>query len=334
MKEIIINKNNVGKRIDKFLASYFASAEAIKDKQKLFSSGITRKEITRNIRAGKVLVNGKEIKPGYVLRSNDIIIYKQLTTDHKLLKNPNLKIQIIYQDENIIVVDKPAGIAVHPSKSSENNTLVNWLIAKFPEVKEVIDSPSHMRDIYQVYTTDPKLRPGIVHRLDKNTSGVMVIARNLKSFEELKKLFKEHKVEKKYLALVYGILENKKSVIEKPIARAGNYKKQTIAGRKTKTKIREAVTEYEVLKEFNNYSLLKVIPKTGRMHQIRVHLFSIGHPVAGDKLYKLKKNSRLSIEIPRQMLHAEQIKFKLFGKKYFFSAPMPKDFQETQKSLQ
>lgn len=310
MKKIVINNKNSGIRLDKFLVREF------------FSLGLTRGEIIRRIKNGKVLVlvNGKKVKSSYILHQNDTISYKLLTTNYRLIPNSNLKIKIIYQDENIIAVDKPAGLSVHPSKLEEKDTLVNFLTYKFPEIENIHDNLG-----------DSWMRPGVVHRLDKDTSGVMVIARNIKVFEELKKLFKEHKVEKKYLAIVYGKPKEKEGVIEKPIARAATYKKQVIAGRKTKTKIREAVTHYKVLKEFTNHSLLEVIPKTGRMHQIRIHLFSISHPVVGDKLYKLKKVKK--IKAPRQLLHAENLKLKLFGKNYSFHSALPDDFKKSVKII-
>ncbi len=337
MKTVTVKKVNAGERIDKFL------------KREFFSLGMTRGEIIKNIKAGSILVNNKKVKPSYKLCPKDKIISnfpaspaggqflppqrdpaRAVTISKKILPNSKIKIKVIYQDENLIVVDKPAELQVHPDHNEKKNTLVNWLIAKFPEVKDVVYT-KYIPSIYDADTNEARLRPGIVHRLDKDTSGVMVVARNQKTFEELKKLFKEHKVEKKYLALVYGILKNKKGVIEKPIARAGTYKKQVIAGRKTKTKIREAVTHYKVFKEFNNYSLLEVTPKTGRMHQIRVHLFSIGHPIVGDKLYKLKNIK--SIPAPRQILHAQSLKFKLFGKNYSFSSLPPADFKKAVKII-
>ncbi len=258
------------------------------------------------------MVNGKGVKPSYKLCRGDKIKSKIKNQKSKLISNPNLKIKIIYQDKNVIAINKPAGVRIHPDSKEKLNTVVNWLIYKFPEIKSVHDN-----------SPDVRLRPGIVHRLDKDTSGVMVIARNKKSFGELKKLFQTRKITKKYIAVVYGKLKEKIGIIEKSIARAGNYKKQVIAGRKTKTKIREAVTHYKVIKEFANYSLLGVTPKTGRMHQIRVHLFSIGHPIIGDKLYKLKNIQR--IDASRQMLHAESLKFNLFGSNYSFSSKIPPD---------
>ncbi len=322
MKKIIISNENSNVRLDKFLSS-FAKASADKKQEVFLNSETTRGEIIRKIKAGEISVNNKKVKPSYVLRLGDKIISNfsakggsasggQFPISKKISPNSKIKIKIIYQDGNIIVVDKPAGVSAHPCKSGEKDTLVNFLVYKFPEIRNIHDD-----------SKDAELRPGIVHRLDKDTSGVMVITRNMKAFQFLKKLFKEHKVEKKYLAIVYGKLENKSGIISKPIARAKTYRKQVIAGRKTKTKIREAVTHYKVLKEFSNYSLLEVTPKTGRMHQIRIHLFSIGHPVVGDKIYKLKKVEK--IEAPRQLLHAQSIKFRLFGKNFIFSANIPKD---------
>jgi 23S rRNA pseudouridine1911/1915/1917 synthase len=293
MKIIEITKEKSGTRIDKFLVEEF------------FSSGLTRGDAIRNIKIGNVLVNNKEVKPSYVLKEKDEISSQFTVSRSKLISNPGLKIDITFENENIIIINKPAGISVHPGNAEQDDTLVNGLLAKFPEIENIHDQAG-----------DSYLRPGIVHRLDKETSGVMVVARNIKAFEELKNLFKFRKVTKKYVALVYGKLEEKEGVIDKNIARAATYKKQVIAGRKTKTLIRSAITEYKVLKEFGEYSLLEVIPKTGRMHQIRVHLFSIGHPVVGDKLYKIKRIHNKYFD--QHLLHAQNIRFQLFGEKYAF----------------
>ena len=182
-------------------------------------------------------------------------------------------------------------------------------------------------------SVESSLRPGIVHRLDKDTSGVMVVARNQKAFRELKNLFKNRKVSKKYLALVYGKPEKQQGIIEKPIARAANYKKQVVAGRKTRTKIREAITEYKVIKKYSARALVEVFPQTGRMHQIRLHLASLGNPVVGDQIYGKKIKKYFSNHPPRQLLHAQKIKFELFGNKYSFQAKIPFDFQEYLKTL-
>ena len=299
MKNIRIEKKNSNERIDKFLA------------KEIFLNGkMTRGEIIRQIKSGNVLVNGIKIKPSYILKEGDGVEVDIAKKNAEIMPNEDIKLKIIFQDKNIIAINKPAGLQVHPDFHEKNNTLVNGLIEKFPEIKTVGDEPS--------------VRPGIVHRLDRDTSGVMIVARNQKTFLSLKQKFKDRDVTKKYLALVYGKLERKRGTIEKPIARAGNYKKQIIAGKKTKTKVRRAVTEYEVTSEFNGFSLAEVFPKTGRTHQIRVHLASIGHPIVGDDKYGLK-NIIPDKRAKRQLLHAGQLSFELKGKKYDLTSPMPED---------
>jgi 23S rRNA pseudouridine1911/1915/1917 synthase len=308
MNIIKITQNNIGIRIDKFLAQEFFS--------------LSRGEIIKNIREGKILVNKASIKPSYHLRENDEIESNISFEREDLAPNNEIKLNLIYSDDNIIVINKPAGIQVHPDSNEKKNTLVNALISKFPEIEDVHDE-----------SLGAYLRPGIVHRLDKDTSGVMIIARNQKTFNELKEMFQERKVHKKYIALVYGQFKDKKGIITRPIARAGSYKRQVIAGAKTKTKIRGAVTEYRQLQRFNNYTLLEAAPLTGRMHQIRIHFFSIGHPVVGDKLYKLKSIKTTALA-KRQLLHAEKIDFTLFGQKFSFVAPLPEDFNVFLKNIQ
>jgi len=293
--KIIITESNIGSRLDKFLVKEFFS--------------YTRGEIIRQIKVGNILVNGKKNKPSYILKENDKLEINLEKNNTELITNKKIKLEIIFHDENIIVVNKPAGLQVHPDFHEKNDTLANALISKFPEIKNV---------------GEDLLRPGIVHRLDKDTSGIIVVARNQKAFLELKNKFKDREMEKIYWAIVSGKI-NDRGVIEKPIARATNYKKQIIAGKKTKTKIRPSVTEYKKVKNVGDYSLVEVSPKTGRMHQIRVHLNSIGHPVVGDKIYR-QKNSKSDLSALRQLLHAKSIKFELFGKEYFFQSDIPDDF--------
>lgn len=296
-------------RIDKFLAREF------------FSLGLTRGEIIRNIRKGNALVNGKVVKPSYILKENDeldLSIEKEATG---LVPNAQIVLDIIHQDENIIVINKPAGLQVHPSPVEKINTLANALVAQFPEIKSVNDD-----------SKDSELRPGIIHRLDKDTSGLIVIARNQKAFAELKRAFQERKVAKQYLALVIGHLENKQGIIEKPLAKSQDYTKQVIATSRTRTTVRPAITEYAVLEEFADFSLIKATPKTGRTHQIRIHLASLGHPIIGDTKYAQGQSAQID-SIPRQMLHAAQLDFELFGQRYSFQAPLPADFANLLASL-
>ncbi|MEK7598810.1 MAG: RluA family pseudouridine synthase [Patescibacteria group bacterium] len=312
--KIIISQNNSKQRIDRFLV------------KELFS--YSRGEIIRNINSGSVLVNGRQTKPSHILKENDEIKIDIKKEDKKLIPNKKVKLEIVYSDRNIIVINKSAGLQVHPVKSvsaghgaSPSDTLVHGLLNKFPEIININDG-----------SEGSELRPGIVHRLDKDTSGVMVVARNQKAFEELKKLFQNREVKKEYLAVVFGRLKNKKGTIEKPIARSQNYKKQTIASARTRTKIRPAVTRYEVLKEYADYSLVAVRPKTGRTHQIRIHLSALGHPVVGDEKYK-RKNLRMPESVKRQLLHASRLEFESFGKKHSFKSPLPTDFCHFLRSL-
>lgn len=302
MKKIIITNQQANERVDKFLTKEFFS--------------YSRGEIIKKIKNGEILINGRISKPSYILKKEDVLQFKNFLKENKIILASNNKIplKILFEDSNIIVINKRAGCQVHPSHNEKTNTLVNALINYFPKIKNVHDD-----------SIGSELRPGIVHRLDKDTSGVMVVAKNIKSFNELKKLFKERKVFKKYIAICEGVLENKEGIIQKSIARSSSYRKQVIARKNTQTKIRSAETQYKVLEEFKNYSLVEVTPKTGRMHQIRLHLASIGNPVAGDLIYG---NKCPEDKLSRQLLHAKEIEFKLFGKNYRFSAPTPTDFKD------
>ena len=305
MEKITIGIENVGKRLDKFLAEEFF----------LYSRG----EIVEKIKEGKVLIEGRQIKPSYKLEENDEIeIVGFDGQQKKLLPNDKIKLEIIFEDKNILVINKPAGLQVHPSEAAQIDTLTNALLSKYPEIAEVHDN-----------SVDSYLRPGIVHRLDKDTSGVMVVAKNKEIFERLKKLFKDRNIEKKYLAVVEGNMENESGIINKPLARSAGFSKQLIARENTKTKVRQAVTNYEVIEQIGNFALLSVSPKTGRMHQIRVHLASLGHPIVGDLIYgsKTSKNNK-EVLVKRQLLHAKSLAFDLGGKCYDFEVKMPQDFAQ------
>lgn len=202
--------------------------------------------------------------------------------------------------------------------SDSQFTLVDWLVQKYPEVKNIGD--------------DTKTRPGIVHRLDKDTSGIMIVPKIQEYFLYLKKLFQEHKIKKTYLAIIFGIPKEKVGIIKKPIGiKEGTIKRSVYSTKQAK----EAVTEYKVLKTFElphesaTWSLLEVIPRTGRTHQIRIHLASIGHPILGDALYGSKPSTSLSRElyINRQMLHALSLEFEIErGRKILVEAELPPDF--------
>ena len=224
--------------------------------------------------------------------------------------------KIIFENEDIIVIDKPANLTVHPVHPEQKDTLVNELITHYPEIKNVGEDP---------------LRPGIVHRLDKDTSGLMVIAKNNKVFEHLKNQFQQRKVEKKYIALVHGKVKDKKGTITKSISfsKKDHKKRSALLDEKSK----RAWTEYQVIENFENYTLLEVSIKTGRTHQIRIHLASIGHPVAGDKQYKFKRQINPK-NLSRQFLHAKYLKFQLLdGKIMEFKSELPEDLKNTLKEI-
>lgn len=223
-------------------------------------------------------------------------------------------IDVIFSDNDIIVLNKPAGISVHGGPQVRGKTLVDFLLEKFPEIKNVGD--------------DPVVRPGIVHRLDKDTSGVMAVARNQKSFEVLKELFQKRLVEKIYLAIVCGKLRDRQGIISLPIGRVvKNPLRRGVETPKNKIRgARDAVTEYKVLKTGDEYSLVELRPKTGRMHQLRVHMAAIHHPVACDKVYG-GKNVCCPNGVTRQLLHAKSISFSFQeGKKFHFEVDPPEDF--------
>jgi 23S rRNA pseudouridine1911/1915/1917 synthase len=227
-------------------------------------------------------------------------------------------IKIIFQNKDFIVVGKPVGLTVHAGVGTSEKTLVDFLLEKFPELKGVGD--------------EPEIRPGIVHRLDKETSGVMIVARNQKSFEYLKNLFKNREVEKQYLALVHGKLKEKEGQIEGEMGRSKkDFRKQALVrGKISVRKERYSFTHFKVKKELEKYSLLEVSPKTGRMHQIRVHLHSIGHPIVGDKKYTFKEYK--NIPASRMFLHANSISFVgPDDKKYFFESEPSEEFEKFPK---
>lgn len=261
-----------------------------------------------------------------------------------------MEIEIIYADRDFIVINKPPGISVHGGNTVQEETVADFLLEKFPEIRDVGDELK-IRPVSAgrggTRSLQGNERPGIVHRLDKNTSGIMVVARNQQSFAALKELFKKSLVEKTYLAVVCGRLNEKRGMINMSIGRVvkNPLKRGVVDGRKRIRGEREAVTDYRVLKESSEYSLLELKPKTGRMHQLRVHLKAIGHPVACDRIYGGKKvccPSRLAREsgeagpegVERQLLHAQALAFSFpEGKRWHFEVDTPTDFRVALKQI-
>ena len=242
-----------------------------------------------------------------------------------MIQDLQFKINILYEDDDVLVVNKPSGLVVHSDGKTKEPTLTDWILENYPDVRGV-GEPTKLSDGTMID------RPGIVHRLDRETSGVLLVAKNQKAFEFLKKQFQEREMEKTYRAFVYGEMKNDSGVIDRPIARStGDFRKWT-AERGRRGEEREAVTEYRVLARYNGFSFLDVHPKTGRTHQIRVHLKAISHPVVCDKLYASKKECALGFS--RLALHAFSLKFNTpSDKTVIVEAPYPDDFKEAVENF-
>lgn len=307
--EYVVELKNKGKRLDKYLTGYMIN--------------LSRGEIIRMIRSGAVEVDGKIMKPSYTLKGIETVVVGAIEEKSTIVRgNKNIFLDIVENNDNFIIINKQRGLQVHPSHREREKTLVNALLAKFPVIRDVGDDEE---------------RPGIVHRLDKDTTGLMVVAKNQKTFDALKEQFSTRKVQKTYHALVFGHLSDKKGEIDAPIARATSYTKQKVAFGKYKGDSKEARTQYEVLKEYQIgddlcLSLVAAQPKTGRTHQIRVHMAHIGHPILGDQRYYSKIERKTTLDIPAEYdhdtfyLHAKELAFTLDGKKYDFSVKYPDRF--------
>lgn len=266
---------------------------------------LSRSKVQKLIAEDNITVNGQRAKPGLRLNVGDRIQVNIPPAPSQELKPEAIPLKIIYEDDDILVVDKPAGLTVHPAPGHPAHTLVNAILAHLPHLAEIGDS----------------LRPGVVHRLDKDTSGVMLVAKNSAAQADLAKQFKSHSVTKAYLALVKGKLEPEEGIIEADIGRdLRNRQKMAVVAEG-----REARTEYRVIKYIGGYTLIEVMPETGRTHQIRVHLAAIGFPVVGDKVYGVK-----SPHLSRQFLHASRLGFRLpaTGKYVEFKSELPEDLQK------
>jgi len=230
-----------------------------------------------------------------------------------------MNISIIYEEDDFLVINKPSGVLTHPkNENDQSENISSWAVKKYPQISNV---------------GEDSLRPGIVHRLDKGTSGLLIIAKTQESFEYFKNKFKNRDIKKTYLALVVDHFQNKKGIINSPIGKIGTKQTTDIKGAKD-LKEREAITEYKVIKEFDNFSLLEVYPKTGRTHQIRVHMNSIHHPIVGDTLYGGRKK-----EIPqyldRLFLHAFKLEFiSPSGKALSFETDLPEELNKVLDSLE
>ena len=274
MKQYKINNNETGKRVD----AYISSVE----------NEISRTAIQRLIEEGIITVNGKKVKVSYKVQENDIVEIRESKPKEIELKAEKIPIEVIYEDEDIIVVNKPKGLVVHPAVGNPDGTLVNAIMDICKDTLSGIGG---------------KIRPGIVHRLDKDTSGILIVAKNDLSHINISNQIKNHEVEKTYIALVRGNVRENEATINMPIGRNTKDRKKMEIRKNGK----DAITHFKVLKRYEKYTLLEIKIETGRTHQIRVHLSHIGYPVVGDYTYSNGKND---FNVEGQMLHAKKIKFK------------------------
>ena len=299
MEKHIVSSEEKGKRLDSYIAS--------------ICNDITRTSAERMIKNGEILVNDKTQKAAYKINEGDIITIQKSEPKEIEIKAQDIPIEIIYEDNDIIVVNKPKGMVVHPANGNPDGTLVNAIMAKCKNSLSGIGG---------------EIRPGIVHRIDKDTSGLLIIAKNDTAHVNMSEQIKNHEVKKTYIALVRGVIKENEATIDMPIGRSTSDRKKMAVNRNGKN----AVTHIKVIKRYEKYTLVEVNIETGRTHQIRVHLSHIGYPIIGDYTYSNGKNE---FGVEGQCLHAKSLEFKhpITGKKMKLEAPLPQYFQEILNTL-
>jgi 23S rRNA pseudouridine1911/1915/1917 synthase len=272
----------------------------------------SRARLQTLIRDGFVSLNGKPPRPRDLVRTGDEVELREPELEKVEAQPEQIKLDVIFEDDDLLVLNKPAGIVMHPGAGHQAHTLVNALLA-------------HCQNLSGI---GGKERPGIVHRLDKETSGALVVAKNDATHRDLSSQFAARTMTKVYLALVAGILRKTSGVIDKAIARHPVHRQRMSIARRQG---RSAKTEYRVLRSGDEISLVECILHSGRTHQIRVHLHHLGHPVLGDKLYGGKRAG----DYPRQMLHAWKLAFRhpRSGEEMAFEAPVPRDFADAMRQI-
>ena len=299
MKEYIVDLNESGKRLDSYIAT--------------IDENITRTHAQKLIEDGNILVNGKKAKVSYKTQENDKILVEIPEPKQIELKAQDIPIEIIYEDNDIIVVNKPKGMVVHPANGNPDGTLVNAIMAICKDSLSGIGG---------------EIRPGIVHRIDKDTSGLLIVAKNDNAHVKMSEQIKNHEVKKTYIALVRGVFKENEATIDMPIGRSPSDRKKMAVNKNGKN----AITHIKVLKRFDKYTLLRVNIETGRTHQIRVHLSHIGYPIVGDYTYSNGKNE---FDVIGQCLHAQKLEFKhpITQKDMCLEAELPQYFKDILDKL-
>ena len=299
MKEYIVRQEEKGKRLDTYIPSV--------------DTDITRTSAQRLIEDGNILVNGKNAKVSYKIQENDKISVEIPEPKQIELKAQDIPIEIVYEDSDIIVVNKPKGMVVHPANGNPDGTLVNAIMAICKDSLSGIGG---------------EIRPGIVHRIDKDTSGLLIVAKNDNAHVKMSEQIKNHEVKKTYIALVRGVFKENEATIDMPIGRSTSDRKKMAVNKNGK----DAITHIKVLKRFDKYTLLQVNIETGRTHQIRVHLSHIGYPIVGDYTYSNGKNE---FDVIGQCLHAQKLEFKhpITQKDMCLEAELPQYFKDILDKL-
>ncbi len=322
MKKITVNENEIGLRLDKFLLTHLSQS---------------RSQIQKIIKKGLVLVNHKKPSVHQFLKTGDVIeltkeapIAKKTTTNKKIIQTKKTctkfvyEIPIIYENDDYLVINKPAGLIVHPANEKLHEpSVADWLNKNFPQVKKIKDP----RNIHS-------FRQGIVHRLDKEVSGLLILAKTQLAYDHFKKIFKSRKLVKEYLALVHGKMENEVGEINFEISRKKGAGK--MAAHPAGSNLgRASLTEYTVLKNYPHAGLLQVLIKSGRTHQIRVHLNAINHPIIGDSLYSQKRFGKSAIKTDHILLLAKKLAFlDCQEEEKVFELPIPENFQQIIKKIE
>lgn len=302
MTKFTVTAEEKGTRLDKFLTPKLAP--------------LSRSQIQKLIKNGHVNLNDKPTDVHHFLKENDLVSVNIPTEPKKPTKIKLPKIKILHEDSDLLVISKPAGISVHPAQGITEVTIVDWLLANYPETATVGDEPA--------------VRPGIVHRLDKDVSGCLLMAKNQKGFEVLKNQFQEHTIKKEYTALVYGKVSKDTDEINFPISRGATGK---MVARAEGEDGREAVTLFDVVERYPQYTLLLVKTLTGRTHQIRTHLKAYGHSIVGDNLYA-NKNQIIKEKLSQIFLHAGKLGFTdISGNWQETKTPLPKELNDFLKTL-
>ena len=294
MEKIIVD-SNFDMRLDSYLATKL---------------DISRSKIQKLIKDEKILVNEKTVSASYKVMENDIISVNDELDFTIDIKGEDIPLDIVYENDDLLVINKPSGMVVHPAPGNYTGTLVNALVGKFN-------------------LSNNDIRPGIVHRLDKDTSGVMLVAKNDWTHDKLSEMIKNKDVKRTYLALVEGVINHETGTIDAPIGRSLDNREKMMV---TEINSKDSITHFRVLKRYDKYTLIECQLETGRTHQIRVHMAYIGHPVVNDPIY----GKRVGNNTFGQLLHSRKISFNnpRDGKELIFEVDAPQEFYDIMKELE